>query len=106
MSLRRVGDSFLVSGRSGADGRFALAALPGGFELSASVIESGQFQMMQLIAVATPPMLPFPTVDASAVESAWKGVIVFDPAASFLNAPFITMRSASGNRRIWKNPVT
>ncbi len=36
LSLRRVADSFLVSGWSGNDGRFALEALPGGFELSAS----------------------------------------------------------------------
>ena len=36
LSLRREADSFLVSGWSGADGRFALEALPGGFELSAS----------------------------------------------------------------------
>ena len=36
VSLRRVADSFLVSGWSGKDGRFALEAPPGGFELSAS----------------------------------------------------------------------
>ena len=36
LSLRRVADAFLVSGWSGADGRFALEALPGRFELSAS----------------------------------------------------------------------
>jgi len=35
VSLRREADSFLASGRSGADGRFALAAIPGEFELSA-----------------------------------------------------------------------
>ncbi|HYN03554.1 MAG TPA: TonB-dependent receptor plug domain-containing protein, partial [Vicinamibacteria bacterium] len=36
LSLRREADSFLVSGRSGADGRFALEGLAGEFELSAS----------------------------------------------------------------------
>ena len=36
LSLRREADSFLVSGRSGADGRFALEGLPGEFEVSAS----------------------------------------------------------------------
>ena len=35
LSLRREADSFLASGRSGADGRFAIGALPGEFELSA-----------------------------------------------------------------------
>ncbi len=35
LSLRREADSFLVSGSSGADGRFALEALPGEFEISA-----------------------------------------------------------------------
>jgi Fe(3+) dicitrate transport protein len=36
VSLRREADSFLVSARTGADGRFSLEALPGGFELSAN----------------------------------------------------------------------
>jgi Fe(3+) dicitrate transport protein len=36
LSLRRGADSFLVSGRSGADGRFALEGRAGEFELSAS----------------------------------------------------------------------
>ena len=31
------------------------------------------------IAVATPPMLPLPTVEASAVDSAWNEVIVPSP---------------------------
>ena len=37
LSLRRETDSFRVSGRSGADGRFAIEGLPGEFELSASL---------------------------------------------------------------------
>ncbi len=36
LSLRRSEDSFLVSGRSEADGRFALEGLPGEFEIAAS----------------------------------------------------------------------
>ena len=50
-------------------------------------------------------MLPLPTVEASAVDSAWNGVIVPSAERSFLKAPFRTMRRATGNRRIWMTPV-
>ena len=58
------------------------------------------------IAVATPPMLPLPTVEASAVESAWNGVMVPSPCSVRLpNAPAMTKRTASGNRRTCTSPV-
>ena len=57
------------------------------------------------IAVATPPMLPLPTVEASAVESAWNGVIAPPPAVLRLMMPDRAKRTAAGNLRIWTSPV-
>jgi hypothetical protein len=57
------------------------------------------------MAVATPPMLPLPTVAASAVVSAWKGVMVFAVASRFAVAPPSTILTAAGKRRICTTPV-
>ena len=57
------------------------------------------------IAPATPAILPVPTVPASAVQTAWNGVIA-PSAASFLwNMRPMVVLSAKGNLRICKKPV-
>ena len=57
------------------------------------------------MAVATPPMLPLPTVEASAVDSAWNGVIVPSAAVVRSTMPDSAKRTAAGNRRICTRPV-
>ena len=56
------------------------------------------------MAVATPPMFPFPTVEASAVESAWKGVISPSPSWSW-DMPRTTRLIPPTNPRTWTKPV-
>ena len=57
------------------------------------------------IAPATPAILPVPTVPASAVQTAWNGVIA-PSAASFLwNMRPMVVLSAKGNLRICRKPV-
>ena len=57
--------------------------------------------------MATPPMLPLPTVEASAVESAWNDVMApaAAPGPGFAAALPSVRRTASGNRRTWTKPV-
>ena len=59
------------------------------------------------MAVATPPMFPLPTVEASAVESAWNDVMAPSLASDpgFATALPSVRRTASGKRRTWTKPV-
>ncbi len=56
-----------------------------------------------LMAVETPAMLPTPTVDASAVDSAWNDVTV--PSPPILGPKPNAVRIANGSFRNWMNPV-
>ena len=57
------------------------------------------------MAPATPAMLPVPTVAASAVHTAWKGVMAPSCAVFFWNMRPSVDRMARGNLRICKNRV-
>ena len=55
------------------------------------------------MAVATPAMLPVPTVEASAVDTAWNGLTL--PAAPGRVDRPSTSRNAAPSRRNWTPPV-
>ena len=57
------------------------------------------------IAVATPAMLPTPTVEASAVATAWNGVTLPSPSPGLRSFPS-TSPSAVPSRRNCTPPVT
>ena len=57
------------------------------------------------IAPATPAMLPVPTVPASAVQTAWNGVIAPSEASFLRNIRPMVVLIAYGNLRICKKPV-
>ena len=56
------------------------------------------------IAVATPAMLPTPTVEARAVETAWKGLTLPSPPPRWVSLPR-TSRRANPSRRNCTAPV-
>ena len=57
------------------------------------------------MAPATPAMLPVPTVPASAVHTAWKGVMAPSEASFLRNMRPMVVLMVYGNLRICKKPV-
>ena len=56
-------------------------------------------------AVEIPAILPVPTVAASAVQTAWNGVIAPSEASLLRNILPSVVRIAYGNFRIWRKRV-